>query len=688
MDLFRVNDPDTQSANIVAKNIDLLKSLFPEVFTEGKIDFSILKQLLGGMVDEHEEKYGLNWHGKRRARQLALTPSTGTLRPCPEDSVDWDTTRNLLIEGDNLEVLKLIQKSYANKVKLIYIDPPYNTGKDFVYPDDFRDNIRNYQMLTSQLDSDGRKITSNTETSGRFHTDWLNMIYPRIKLARNLLREDGILIISIDESEFKNLKQLCDEIFGEENYISTLIWEKGRKNDAKLLSVGHEYMLLVAKNKSYFTENNIKWREAKPGAKEILDEYLRLRAIYGANNTAVEQGIRAFYEALPKNHPSKKHARYNKVDDNGVWRDDNMSWPGGGGPEYDVIHPLTGQKCVVPEGGWRYSKPEKMEEMIKKGKVIFREDHTEPPIRKTYLVEVDIEAENEEEDIAENEDTDDLPIQVAGSYFYRSAIQATNELNRLFGSKVFNNPKDHEVLSRWISYTGTSQNDIVMDFFAGSGTTGHAIFHQNVTEGKNIRFILVQLPEPIDARNKTGKPAAKFLERIGKPLNIAELTKERLRRAGKLFKDENPQSTVDYGFRVFKLDSSNIRTWEPDNDNLERTLLDHLEHIRADRSEADILYELMIKLGLDFCVPIEARRITNKTVYAIGGGVLLVCLDIHISQEEAESLATGIIAWYEKLTPAGEVTCVFRDSAFEDDITKTNLSAILQQNGLEKVRSL
>ncbi|THF84448.1 site-specific DNA-methyltransferase [Cohnella fermenti] len=688
MNKFTTDDPETKSSDIISENIGRLKELFPEAFIEGKIDFEVLKQLLAGVIEEREEKYGLNWHGKRQARQLALTPSTGTLRPCPEDSVDWINTKNLFIEGDNLEVLKLLQKSYANKVKLIYIDPPYNTGKDFIYSDDFRDSIKNYQMLTGQLNSDGRKISSNSEASGRFHTDWLNMIYPRIMLARHLLREDGVIFISIDEAEFKNLKSVCDEVFGEENYIATLIWEKGRKNDAKLISVGHEYMLVVAKNKSYFTANNIKWREAKPGAKEILDEYLRLRSVHKTDNFSIERGIRDFYESLSKTHPSKKHTRYNKVDNKGVWRDDNMSWPGGGGPDYDVIHPVTGKKCAVPEGGWRYSTPEKMDEMIRKGKVIFREDHTEPPIRKTYLVEVDDEQDVGIEEFEASDDSDDLPIQVAGSYFYRSALQSTNELTRLFGKKVFNNPKDHEVLARWISYVGVGQNDIVMDFFAGSGTTGHAVFYLNLIDKKDIHFILVQIPEPIDPKNKASKPAAALLENMGKPFNIAELTKERLRRVIAGIIDDKSQSTSDLGFRVFKLDSSNIHTWDPDQDDIGKTLLDHLEHIRADRSENDILYELLLKLGLDLCVPIETRKISGKLVHAVGAGVLLVCLDMHISQEEAEPLATGIVTWYKELDPAGKATCIFRDSAFADDVTKTNLAAILQQNGLDKVRSL
>ncbi len=257
-----VNDPETRSADLLAANIDQLKTLFPEAFTEGKVDLDVLHQLLGDTVEAGEEKYGLNWHGKRKARQLALTPSTGTLRPCPDESVEWDTTQNLMIEGDNLEVLKLLQKSYSGKVKLIYIDPPYNTGKDFVYPDNFQDNIQNYLELTGQVEG-GRKISSNTEASGRFHTDWLNMMYPRLKLARNLLKRDGAIFVSCDEGEQARLRVVMDEVFGGENFVADMIWAAGRKNDSRLISVSHEYIVCYVYDLGFLTEKKIEWRQRK-----------------------------------------------------------------------------------------------------------------------------------------------------------------------------------------------------------------------------------------------------------------------------------------------------------------------------------------------------------------------------------------------------------------------------------------
>ena len=589
-----------------------------------------------------------------------------------------------MIEGDNLEVLKLLQKSYANKVKLIYIDPPYNTGKDFVYPDDFQDNIKNYLQLTGQVDAKGQKLSTNTEASGRFHTHWLNMIYPRLKVARNLLTEDGVIFVSIDDNEIDDLRLCCAEVFGEENFIAQLIWEKGRKNDAKLFSTGHDYMLVYAKSKAFLTEQKVRWREAKPGAAEIQEEYLRLKSSHGGDIAAIQRELREFYSKLPKGHPSKKHSRYSNVDERGVWRDDNMSWPGGGGPSYDVEHPRTGKPCKVPEGGWRYSTKEKMQEMIDAGRVLFREDHTEPPIRKTYLVRGE-----EDVDDVEGGDEEDVGIQVAGSYFYRSALQASNLMLDLFGAKVFDSPKDHEVLARWISYlSSTAKNDIVMDFFAGSGTTGHAVMAQNATDGGTRRFILVQLPEPLSPDDKDQKLAAKFCDQIGKPRNIAELTKERLRRSAQKIKEVAPLFAGDLGFRVFKLASSNIRAWEPNRDDLPKTLEESIDHLKTDRTEQDILFELLLKLGLDLTVPMEHKTIAGKVVNSIGAGTLLACMAEKLATPEVEPLALGIVAWHKTLSPAGDTTIVFRDSAFADDVAKTNLTAILQQHGLENVRSL
>jgi len=634
------NDPETQSADILAGNIEQLKTLFPEAFTEDKVDFDVLKQLLGGAVDEREEKYGLNWHGKRRARQLALTPSTGTLRPCPEDSVDWDTTQNLMIEGDNLEVLKLLQKSYAGKVKLIYIDPPYNTGKDFVYPDNFQDNIKNYMELTEQVEG-GRKISSNTEASGRFHTDWLNMIYPRLKLAINLLSDDGIIFISIDDNEAASLRKACDDIYGEENYRNEVIVRRGAKSVQSQfdtwdkLGSGYERVLIYSKRSDY---------------------------------------------RFPQQRRSLEDTRI------GSW---NNHWRGTDRPT--MRYPLLG---ITPEEGqWRWSQArseiavENYQQLLSElGKT--EETITQEEIDTFYMERIDddldflrLSANGKPEHYIPPSDS-----VLLNDIWFDLPVSSSKEVQALFDrKKVFSNPKQTRLVQRILDF---AINDaIVIDFFAGSGTTGHAVMAQNADGGKR-RYILVQLPEPLNPENKDQKTAADFCDKIGKPRNIAELTKERLRRAGKKIRDENPMFAGDTGFRVFKLDSSNIRAWEPDRDNLDQTLLESIEHLKTGRTEADILYELLLKLGLDLCVPIEKRTIAGKEVHSIGGGVLLACFATQITRDDVEPLALGIAEWRNNLAPAGESTCVFRDSAFADDVAKTNIVAILAQHGFDEKKHI
>lgn len=630
-----------QSADVIAENIDQLKTLFPEAFTEGKIDFDTLKQLLGGAIEEREEKYGLNWHGKRRARQLALIPSTGTLRPCPEESVDWDTTQNLMIEGDNLEVLKLLQKSYAGKVKLIYIDPPYNTGKDFVYPDNFQDNIKNYLELTGQLEG-GAKISSNTEASGRFHTDWLNMMYPRLKLARNLLREDGIIVVNIDDGEAANLRVLMDDVFGEENFLAMISWEKRytRSNNARLFYSLKDTLITFRKSDAVAT-----LREARgEKSKEIYSN--------------PDNDGRGVWTSSSYVNPATKDQRPNLV--------------------YTIINPFTGERIDHPTHAWKYEYAEHERHVREKRLWWGQSGDAKFPRLKNFLDEMDDGM---------------VPIDLWDYKSTGTTDEGGQEVKELFGVAVFDNPKPTKLVQRilGLSSPGTDQDGrvpIVLDFFAGSGTTGHAVVAQNAVDGVNRRYILVQLPEPLDPENKDQKTAADFCCQLGKPLTIAELTKERLRRASKKIKDENSLFAGDLGFRVFKLDSSNIRAWEPNRDDLEQTLLDHAEHIVAGRTEQDILYELLLKLGLDLTVPIEQKSIAGKTVHSIGAGALLVCLSDSIDRDAIESLAQGIVGWHKELKPAVDTRVVFRDSAFTDDVAKTNLAAILQQHGLEDVRSL
>ena len=667
MEKIAAGDPETCSVDVLAENLEQLKALFPEAFSEGKVDFRTLRQLLGDAVDDGEEKYGLNWHGKRRARQLALTPSTGTLRPCPEDSVDWDTTQNLMIEGDNLEVLKLLRKSYAGKVELIYIDPPYNTGKDFVYPDDYTDGLKNYFVLTGQVDDEGRNISSNTEASGRFHTRWLNMLYPRLRLARDLLRPDGAIFCSCDEAEHPRLREMMDELFGQENFVADLVWAAGRKNDSRLISVSHEYIVCYVRDAEYLAEHKIMWRQRKKGLEDIYAVHKRLSQRYGSDYESITSGLKSWYRQLADAHPAKAHKHYCYADARGVYFPDNISWPGGGGPDYEVLHPRTRKPVRVPSRGWITPDPEKMQEWIDNDRIHFGSDEDSVPCIKSYLSERE--------------------RQTPYSVFYKDGRAATKRLRKLMDGDHFDFPKDEMVIQEIVEMM-TSSDDIVVDLFAGSGTTGHATIVQNSADAGRRRFILVQLPEPLDPGNRNQKVAAEFCDRLSVPRNIAELTKERLRRAGKELRDQASIYDGDLGFRVFKLDTSNIRAWNPKPDDLEGALRSSLEHIEPGRTEQDILYELLLKLGLDLCAPVETRIIAGKFVHAVGAGALIACLDEAISRDDSEPLALGIVDWHDELSPVGESIIIFRDSAFCDDVAKTNLAEILGQRGLGNVRSL
>ncbi|WP_231736839.1 site-specific DNA-methyltransferase [Stutzerimonas nosocomialis] len=673
MQKIDAQSPEANSADLKAENIDKLKALFPELITEGPngvaINQDVLKQLVGdATVTDADEKYGLNWHGKRAARQLALTPSTGTLRPCPDESVDWDSTQNLMIEGDNLEVLKLLQKSYAGKVKLIYIDPPYNTGDDFVYPDNFEDSISSYLELTGQVES-GRKITSNTEASGRFHTAWLNMLHPRLKLARNLLQSDGYIAVSINDRELSHLRQIMNEIFGEENFISVLVYDKNRKNDAKLVSNGHEYMVIYGKNKSLLTELDVRLRAPKEGADEVKEIFEKLRKELNDDWKKIAEELKKFYSKFSEDDPRLPLARFTKVDERGPYRDDgDPSWPGGGGPRYKVPHIKTGKPCKIPSRGWVWPTYERMKEEIDAGNIAFGEDETTiPSVRRNLFEKND---------------------QVMRSVQFSYAQKASQDFAEIFdGKSIFQNPKSYLDMKKIVEYF-SSGNDVVLDFFAGSGTTGHGVMLANADGNQRRRFILVQLPEPLDLENKDQKNAAEFCLESGFQMKLSEITKERLRRAAIRVNTEFPSQQGDLGFRVYKLDFSNIRAWNQNPEDIERSLLDHQDHLIEGRSESDILYELLLKLGLDLCVPIEQQQIAGKTVHSIGGGVLLACLAERITRDQVEDLAQGIVAWHKAQAPASDSTCVFRDSAFADDIAKTNLAAILNQAGIKSVRSL
>ena len=620
--------PELQSMNITADNITKLKSLFPEAFNENGIDFDVLKQLLGENVDEKEERYGLNWHGKRQARQLALTPSRGTLRPCKDESVDWHNTKNLMIEGDNLEVLKLLQKSYAGKVKLIYIDPPYNTGKDFVYPDNFQDNMKNYLEITGQTE-DGARLSTNTETSGRYHTDWLNMIYPRLKLARNLLKEDGVIFISIDDTEVDNLKKVCSEIFGEENFVANIVWQKkySPQNDATYFSDMHDHILVYAKQRKTSKNDSNGWN----------------------------------IDFLPRS--DEQNAAYKNPDNDprGVWKSVDLSVKTySKANDYSITTPSG--RIVTPPASrcWQVSE-KRFVELCKENKIWFGENGNNVPSIKRFLTEVQ----------------DGVVPTTWWSYKECGHNQeAKQELKKLMeGESVFfDTPKPLRLLDRILHLATTNDKDcIILDFFAGSGTTAHATLNKNIADSGSRRYIAVQLPEKIDDE---------------KYYTISELTKERLRRAGKKVREDNPEWKGDVGFRVFKLDTSNIRPWEATAETLSEQIDAYVSPILEGRSEEDLLTELMLKRGIDLSVNIETRQFDGLTVSCVDGGKLFTCFAKQIPASSVEELTKGIIDWHKSLKVGKDTVCYFLDDAFENNVAKTNLCAILEQHGLTNLHSL
>jgi len=555
--------------------------------------------------------------------RLSQTPSLGTLRPCKEESKDWDTTQNLYIEGDNLEVLKLLQKSYYGKVKMIYIDPPYNTGKDFVYKDDFHDSLENYKRITGQVDENGKSISTNTETSGRYHTDWLNMMYPRLRLARNLLADDGVIFISIDDNELDNLKKICNEVFGESNFRNTILTRRRIKslnsqfadNGLYSMNVGFEYILVYAKS----------------------DNFL-MKALW------MKKG----------NVPTK-----------GRW---DVFWSNADRPtmRYDILGftPDTGQ--------WRNSKEKADIAIANYQKYITEFENVmtlEEYSRKTGITNFIRRIDNGtgknggvQHWIAPSDTT------------LRTSNWTDIEVSQI-GKEIdlpFNNPKSKQLIMELIKLANCQENDIVLDFFSGSATTAHAVMQLNAEYNSNLKFIMVQLPEITNEDSEAFKAGYK---------NICEIGKERIRRAGEKIKEEKglEAMNLDVGFKVLKLDTSNIRKWQPDYNDLEQSLMDYIDNYVEGRTELDVVYEIMIKYGLDLTYPVDEFTVAQKKVYSIGFGMLMICLDDEITTD----VAKGILGKIKELSPESS-RVVFKDNGFKSDSNKTNIKEILKSGGIEE----
>jgi adenine-specific DNA-methyltransferase len=626
-----------KTPDIGEENIKKLMTIFPEVVTEGKVDFEKLKQVLGEYVDDSNERYNFTWNGKGRALRLSQTPSLGTLRPCKEESKNWDTTQNLYIEGDNLEVLKLLQKSSYGKIKMIYIDPPYNTGNDFVYKDDFHDNIENYKRITGQVDGNGNSISTNTETSGRYHTDWLNMMYPRLRLARNLLADDGVIFISIDDNEVHNLRKICDEVLGEDNFIAQFVWIKKKKGShlSKTTRSMTEYIICY----SNIIENVELYGE---------DAYSDKQQPLAKRTNSIKQLI------FPKNVVKTTL-------NDGVYKANKY---GEGTSALTFKKDITVSNGVVEseiivEGPFVWTQT-KLDEELKSGTIVnlsskfgfnvLRANQSEKIKRPPTLIDNKI-------NVGTNEDA------------YEEAIELFEQ------EGIMSYPKPVSLIKFLVNtITYFDKDAIVLDFFAGSATTAHAVMQLNAEDGGNRRFIMVQLPEPTDEKSDAYKAGYK---------NISEIGKERIRRAGEKIKEENKDKenieNLDIGFKVFKLDTSNIRKWQPDYDNLEQSLMDYVDNFVEGRTELDVVYEIMLKYGLDLTYPVDEFTIAGKKVYSIGYGMLMICLDNEITTE----VAKGILTKIKELSPESS-RVVFKDNGFKSDSNKTNIKEILKSGGIEE----
>lgn len=615
-----------QSMDKVAANVAKIMELFPNCVTErinseGKlehaIDFDMLKQELSDhVVDGLQERYQFTWPNKRKAILAANAPINKTLRPCREESVDFDNTENLYIEGDNLDVLKLLQETYLGKVKMIYIDPPYNTGKDFIYNDDFKQSTEEYIENSGQLDGEGNRFVANTESNGRFHTNWLNMIYPRLKLAKDLLSDDGVIFISIDDNEVENLRKICDEIFGENNFLAQVIWERAfsPKNDAKFFSVSHDYVLIYARSIEVFSIG-----------------------------------------LLPRS--AESDARYKNPDNDphGPWTSDNMTVKSySANYDYPIRTP-NGTIYYPPAGRCWFTSKERMQKLIENGAVWFGNNGGNMPRIKRYLSDVQQGM---------------TPITIWKYLDVGHNQEARQELKKLFDEKAyFDGPKPIRLLNRILTIANVKKDDFILDFFSGSATTAHAVMQLNAEDGGKRKFIMVQLQEECAENTEAYKAGYK---------NICEIGKERIRRAGKKIKEENPLTTqdLDIGFRVLKCDSSNMEdVYFTPKEYMDKQQSLFVDNIKKDRNDEDLLFDAMLKLDTPLSSKIEKITIAGKTVYNVAQGHLMACFDKNVTDEVITAIAKEMPSYF-----------VMRDSSQADDSVAINFEQIFNTYSPQTVR--
>ena len=586
--------------DVVGDNVKKLAQLFPSAVKDGEVDFEVLKEELGQFTEVGSEKYELTWSGKKNAKKIAQEDIIGrTLKFIPEDSKNADTTQNLYIEGDNLEVLKLLRQNYYGAVKMIYIDPPYNTGNDFVYRDSFVMEQFESDLAEGTTNELGERFVINSKSKNKFHANWLNMMYPRIKIAKDLMTDDATIFISIDENEVSNIKKMCNEIFGEENYAGEIIWKNSSKNDQAYISIQHEYIVCYVKNKGV---NKGLWNEKKEGLKEIYNAFEGFHQKYGDDWERIHKEAIKWYKQFSESNPVYASKHYSWMDNNGVYFPSDISGPNFGQYRYTVIHPTTGKAVKEPSSGWRFPK-ETMERKIAEGAIHFGKDETTIPNNKTYLK--------------------DTESQSLTSIIYKDGRVASNSLNALMGDNYFTNPKDVDILVKLINAIGLNNEDIVLDFFAGSGTMAEAVMNCNLN-GRKLKYILIQLMEDFDeTREKVDVKARKVIDRciyflngLKKPRNLSEIGKERIIRAGYKIQQVNPD--IDTGFKVFRIADSNIK-WNSSVD-IGQLDLNQIENnpdmvdFLLGAEDVDIVYELMLRQK---DVPLSSRI---ERIFA-GGGI-------------------------------------------------------------------
>jgi adenine-specific DNA-methyltransferase len=623
MEKLKLHSPD-----LTQVNIEKLAQLFPNCVAEARdadgtvkrnIDFDQLRQELSAhIVEGPQERYQLNWPGKLEALFTANAPIARTLRPCREESVDFDITENLFIEGDNLDALKLLQETYLNKVKLIYIDPPYNTGSDLIYEDDFSETSTSYYLKSNQLDAAGARMVANTEANGRFHSDWLSMIYPRLKLARNLLADDGFIFISIDDGEVHNLRKICDEILGNENFVADIIWQKKTSPDARMnISAAHDHIIVYSK---------------------VVDK--------------------SNFSYLPFDEERRKSFTNPDNDHRGEWASVDLTGQTGRAPKsqfYEIETP-SGIKMPPPEGRcWALAQATFLD-LVKDNRIWFGVDGKNRPRLKKFL--------------SESEGT--RPWTWWDNKSVGHNQEASQELKNLFNDQViFDNPKPVRLIQRIVQLsTSATNNDIVLDFFAGSATTAQAVISQNMQDKGNRKFLLIQLPQPISPGSNDFK-ADSTAFKLGYT-NISQISKERIRRAGEKIKRENSDKPsaahLDIGFRVLKVDTSNMKEVFYTPDAVSQDLLsDQVNNIREDRTPEDLLFQVLLDWGVDLMLPITQESIAGKSVYFIDGNALAACFEEGVSEEFVKLLA--------KREP---LRVVFRDAGFASDSVKINVEQIFK----------